>query len=154
MIIGFTGHRKFKHAEKKIVKQLILYLTSMKPTKTISGMALGFDQLAARVCVYLSIPFIAAIPAKEQPNFWHGSAVKRYFKILEKADKIIYVDKVKEYSNPNDNFIAKLFNRNYWMVDHADKIIAYYLNTTHGGTAATVRYTIQQKKMVIPLEVQ
>jgi uncharacterized phage-like protein YoqJ len=154
MIIGFTGHRKFRHPEKKIAKQLILFLTKMKPDKTISGMALGFDQLAARVCVYLGIPFIAAVPAKEQPNFWPLHAVKNYFKILEKADEIVYVDKVKGYSNPNDNFITKLFNRNHWMVDHSDKMIAYYLNTGRGGTAATVRYAVKQKKLVIPMEIR
>jgi uncharacterized phage-like protein YoqJ len=151
MIIGFTGHRKFKHPEKQIAKQLKMFLTKLKPDKTISGMALGFDQLAARVCVYLGIPFIAAVPAKEQPNMWPLKAVKDYFKILEKAEKIVYVDKEKGYSNPNDNFIAKLFNRNHWMVDKSHKMIAYYLNTVRGGTAATVRYTHSQGKIVIPI---
>ena len=154
MIIGFTGHRKFQHPEKKIAKQLISYLSKMKPDKTISGMALGFDQLAARVCVYMGIPFIAAVPAKEQPNFWPLNAVKDYFKILDKASKIVYVDKVKGYSNPNDNFIAKLFNRNHWMVDNSHKMIAYYLNTGRGGTAATVRYTHKQRKIVIPIDIK
>jgi uncharacterized phage-like protein YoqJ len=153
MIIGFTGHRKFQHPEKKIAKQLIFFLTKIEPTKTISGMALGFDQLAARVCVYLHIPFIAAIPAKEQPNFWPLKAVKEYFKILDKASEVVYVDKLKKYSNPNDNFIAKLFNRNHWMVDNSDKMIAYYSGVSRGGTAATVRYTIKQRKLLIQMEV-
>jgi len=154
MIVGFTGHRKFQHPEKKIAKQLILFLTKLKPDKTISGMALGFDQLAARICVYLGIPFIAAIPAKEQPNSWPVKAVRDYFKILEKADKTVYVDKIKGYSNLGDTFINKLFNRNYWMVDNSDKMIAYYLNTGRGGTAATVNYTMQQRKIVILMEVR
>lgn len=153
MIIGFTGHRELKHSEKKIAKKLIFFLEKMKPNKTISGMAIGFDQLAARVCVYLGIPFIAAVPAKEQPNFWPLNAVKAYFKILEKADKIVYVDKIKEYSNPNDNFITKLFNRNRWIVDNSHKMISYYLNTVRGGTASAIRYTHSQGKIVIPLEV-
>jgi len=145
MIIGFTGHRSFQHPEKKISKKLIQLLTELEPAQAISGMALGFDQLAARVCVHLGIPFIAAVPAQEQPNFWPLKDVKNYFKILSRAAKIVFVDKVKAYSDPNDNFIAKLFNRNYWMVDHSDKMVAYYLNTGKGGTAATVRYTIKQK---------
>jgi len=151
MIIGFTGHRKLQHTEKQISKQLVLFLTKIAPDKAISGMALGFDQLAARVCVYLDIPLIAAIPTKSQPNFWPANVVKTYFKILDKAAKIVYVDKLKKYSNPNDNYITKLFNRNYWMVDKSDKMIAYFFGASRGGTAATVRYTIQQKKIVIPM---
>lgn len=154
MIIGFTGHRKFKHSESQIAKQLIFYLDKLKPDKAISGMALGFDQLAARVCVYLKLPFIAAVPAKEQPNRWSAIAQKKYFKILDKADKIVYVDSIKGYSDPNDTFTDKLFNRNHWMVDHSDKMIAYYLNTAKGGAAETIRYTMKSRKVALILEIQ
>jgi len=154
MIIGFTGHRKLQHSETKIAKQLIFFLNRLEPTATISGMALGFDQLAARVCVYLGIPFIAAIPAKEQPDFWPIYHIKNYFKILDKADKIVYVDELKKYSNRHATFVKKLFNRNHWIVDHSDKIIAYYLNTRSGGTAETINYTVHQRKIAIPLEIR
>jgi len=146
MIVGFTGHRELERPEKQVAKALIKYINKIQPAKAISGMAIGFDQLAARVCIHLGIPLIAAVPAKEQPNFWPLAAIKNYFKILARADSIVFVDTVKAYSDPNDNFIQKLFNRNYWIVDNSDRIVAYYRGTGRGGTASTVRYTIAQKK--------
>jgi uncharacterized phage-like protein YoqJ len=154
MIISFTGNRILTHPPKKIAKQLILFLTTLSPTKTISGMALGFDQLAARVCVYLGIPFIAAIPSKDQPKYWPKKLVKRYKTILKKADEIVYVDKLADYSRPSDTFKHKLFNRNYWMVDNSDKVISYNFRTEPSGTESTIRYAMHQQKMVIPMVIR
>jgi uncharacterized phage-like protein YoqJ len=151
MILGFTGHREFSHSEKEIAKFLKLFLTRMKPNKTISGMAIGFDQLAARVCVSLDIPFIAAVPTKSQPDRWPKHVQEKYHKILKKAVEVVYVDTLEDYSNPNDNFIDKLFNRNRWIVDNSNKILSYYMNTGRGGTADTIRYAHLTQKLVIPL---
>jgi len=152
MIIGITGHRKLVHSEHAIAKQLILYLTKLKPDKLITGMALGFDQLSARVAVYLHIPFIAAIPAKTQANRWTVGQKKIYEKIIKRAEQIVRVDTIKSYKGRT--YTEKLFNRNLWLVDHSDKLIAYYNNTGNGGTLHAMRYAYKQRKVVIGMTIR
>lgn len=151
MILGFTGHRKLQHPEKVLGREIIRWFGALEPDKCITGMALGYDQLAARACVYAGIPFIAALPGKEQPNKWPAAARKTYETILSRAHKIVYVDTLPKYSNTN-NFITKLFNRNEWIVDNSDKILAYYLNTGKGGTFRTIIYANKVGKLVIPVD--
>ena len=150
MILGFTGHRRLDHPELALAKEIRRWLLALKPDKTISGMALGFDQLAARVSVSLGIPFIAAVPAKEQPNRWPIEAQRCYHKILDRAERIVLVDHTKGGS-PDDNFIDKLFKRNHWIVDHSDKILAYYQDPLYGGTGEAVRYALSKSKLVLQL---
>jgi uncharacterized phage-like protein YoqJ len=152
MIIAFTGHRKLTHPQIKIAKQLMRFLTAFEPKCTISGMALGFDQLAARVCVSMGIPFVAAVPFKGQESKWPVKAQRHYFKILERAHKVVYIDKLKGYKSTN--FVQKFHNRNHWMVDKSDKVIAYYRNKRRGGTAECIRYAHSKFKMVVPLEIR
>jgi len=149
VILGFTGHRRLAHPEKSLGRALAAKLIMLGPKKVISGMALGFDQLAARVCVYIDLPFIAAIPAKEQPNRWPNAAVKTYYKILERAAAIVYVDQEKKYADKGDTFVDKLFKRNKWIVNNSTMILAYYLNTLTGGTVAAMRFAIKQQKSVL-----
>jgi uncharacterized phage-like protein YoqJ len=148
MIIGFTGHRSVIHTEQDISNKLIRILRKLKPEKTVSGMALGFDQIAARVSVYLKIPFIAAIPFKHQAEKWSKKQQEAYHKILEQAQEIVYVDELKGYSKPGDIFIHKFFRRNYWIVQHSDQILAYYINGRDGGTAHTMYTARAYKKPV------
>jgi len=150
MILGFTGHRRLDHPEMVLAQEIRRWLITLKPDKTISGMALGFDQLAARVCVSMGIPFIAAVPAKEQPDRWPIEAQRRYHKILERAAKVVPVDRTK-WASPEDSFIDKLFKRNHWIVDHCDKMLAYYREPLSGGTGAAVRYALSKAKLVIHL---
>lgn len=138
-----------ERSEKKIAKDLTARLINLNPSKAISGMALGFDQLAARVCLYIGIPLIAAVPAKEQPNRWPEKAVKRYYKILAMADEVVYVDQERKYADESDTFIDKLFKRNKWIVNNSDYVLAYYLDALTGGTVSTMRFAIKQHKPVI-----
>ena len=155
MIVGFTGHRKLQHSEMSLARATIRWLKVWKPDQAITGMALGYDQLAARVCVYLSIPFIAALPAKEQPDVWSTSQKRIYYKILERASKVVYVDTVPGYDRSR-NFIGKLFVRNRWIVDNSDKLLSYYIEDGKfkGGTYSAICYAHSKMKMVIPLILQ
>jgi uncharacterized phage-like protein YoqJ len=151
MIVGFTGHRKLSHPEQKIVKETITWLRLWKPEKAISGMAIGFDQLAARACIYLGIPLVAALPAKGQPERWPEAMQKLYYKILDRAAEIVYIDTVPGY-NSGRNFIEKLFIRNRWIVDKSDRILAYYDGSHKGGTFHTISYAEKNMKVCIPLQ--
>ena len=152
MILGFTGHRRLQHDEKVLGREIVRWLKALKPEKAISGMALGYDQLAARACVCAGVPFIAALPAKEQPDRWPADYRRIYDRILARAEKVVYVDALPKYKGKTLSYIQKLFNRNQWIVDNLDKILAYYLNTLKGGTFRAVCYAHKTGKLVIPVD--
>lgn len=78
MIVGCTGHRPQTLGGFKIpnitytyvCEQTKIQLKNLKPEKCISGMALGFDQWFAKICIELNIPFIAAVPFLSQEKIW------------------------------------------------------------------------------------
>ena len=77
---------------------------------------------------------------------------KAYYKILEKADELVYVDNLPKYKATT--FVEKLDKRNHWIVDNCDKMIAYYYNDFSGGTAKAISYAYQVNKMVVPLAIR
>lgn len=146
MFIAATGHRprKLGGYDEAIYHLLVLlaveYLKDQKPDKTISGMALGWDQAFTEASISLGIPFIAAVPFKGQEKMWPGESQKFYYSLLKKANEIVYVSD-GEYS-------PKLMQvRNEWMVDHSDKICALW-DGTYGGTANCVRYATKVGKPI------
>jgi uncharacterized phage-like protein YoqJ len=138
-IVGFTGHRVLRHKPRYIAVELQKALAKLNPDGAISGMALGFDQLAARVCLRMKIKLIAAVPAKDQPKVWTPQQRTAYYQILDKAHKVVYVDTVKKYTYDNINFITKLHKRNEWIVDHATYLLAYQ-HQNKGGTINALKY--------------
>lgn len=89
-ILAFTGHRPDKLVGKEdIVKKAISdYLDELKPDKCISGMAMGVDMFAARICVEKNIPFITAIPFMTQASGYPNSEKAEYISLLDLASHI------------------------------------------------------------------
>lgn len=153
MIIAFTGHRSDKLPDKqtgyklpnptyvRICQTTEYLLKQLQPTKCISGLALGFDQYAANVCIKLKIPFIAAVPFLGQESKWPAKSQQVYKAILAKADEVFIVSE-GEYAP------KKMHLRNEFMVNQADLVIACF-DGTPGGTASCVNYTIKQKKPIL-----
>ncbi len=152
MIVAFTGHRPNKLGGYKlpnsiynrVCKELTATLKDLKPTKAISGMALGVDQWAAMVCVNLHIPFIAAVPFPGQESVWPEPSQRIYKLLLKKADDIVIV-------NDAPFAAGKLQKRNEWMVDQCDKLIAVF-DGTEGGTANCVKYAEKHNKEIIRID--
>jgi uncharacterized phage-like protein YoqJ len=149
MIVAFTGHRpnKIKKPEALVwlrdrVREKLLEL---KPSEAISGMALGFDQLAAEVCLELGIPFVAAVPYASQFMGWSWDSQRRYITLLNKASRVHIVDSV----SPTGSWdaAAKLHARNHWMVDNSDEVIAAW-DGTKGGTQECVKYAEKIGRLV------
>jgi uncharacterized phage-like protein YoqJ len=152
MILCATGHRPPKIFPYKIpnpkynwvyekIKEAILEL---KPKQAISGMALGFDQLFADVCIELHIPFIAAIPFIGQEKIWPQHEKDKYHALLKQAaDQHI----VCEGGYSPD----KMQVRNCFMVDNSDVVLACF-DGSKGGTGNCVDYAKSKNKRIVVID--
>lgn len=140
MLAAVTGHRPDKiggydyWAPQRVwIREMLLgTLETLRPEKTISGMALGVDQDFAQVCIDMGLPFIAALPFLDQEITWPPSSRKYFDWLLERADSVVVV-------SPGSYSPAKMQVRNQWMVDHCNTLIAVW-DGTEGGTGNCVRY--------------
>lgn len=144
--VAFTGHRPDKlggyrepnpirdHLVAKLRARLAELRQAHRGLLAISGMALGFDQWAAEVCVDLRIPFIAAIPFVGQERVWPDERREHYLALLSKATRVHIV-------SPGGYHRDKMTDRNCWMVDNCDHVIAAW-NGSQGGTFHCVHYAM------------
>jgi uncharacterized phage-like protein YoqJ len=152
MIVSFTGHRPKKFGgfkpcptHERVKARLREKLLELKPTQAISGMALGFDQWAAEICVELEIPFIAAIPYPGQELGWTWPAQQHWEALMTKAARIQLVD--LEAPKTYWEAVEKLHARNHWMVENSQAVIAGW-DGSDGGTAECIRYAQGRGVMV------
>ena len=106
-------------------------LTEIEPTEVISGMARGWDLALASAAVRLDIPLTAACPFKGQERLWSGREQALYRDLLTAAARVVFVC--------NHSLTIAFQERNEWMVDRCDRLLALY-NGTHGGTANCIAY--------------
>lgn len=147
MILSVTGHRPDKLGGYSPEAAGILFDTAIivlkkypNITQVISGMALGWDTAIAKAAINMGIPFVAAVPFKEQPSKWPEASQVLYFSLLSLAKEVRYVSE-SGYS------AAKMQIRNEWMVDQADKVAALW-NGSIGGTMNCVNYAHKVGKPV------
>lgn len=138
MIIAATGHRPDKlggygqNVHNKLVKLATKYLILKKPTKIISGMAIGWDQAFAIAGVNLKIPVLAAIPFAGQESKWPDRVKDNYAELLSNCSEIKIVCE--------GGYAAwKMQKRNEWMVDNCDRLVALW-NGSPGGTGNCIKY--------------
>jgi len=160
--IAFTGHRPEKRNEPEKIggydinhplRQAIIKAMTDAVNRAvkkygetheivaITGGALGIDQDAARIAYKLGIPFIVAVPCQGQDSKWPAESKKRYQKMLSLASEVVMV-----HDGPYNNTCMQ--DRNIWMVDNCDALIAVW-NGTKGGTANCVRYARQVNKPTV-----
>ncbi len=142
--VAFTGHRLISTSKVDKVKEELrshikaLYLKGIRTY--LSGMALGFDMLAAEVILSMkkelpSLKLIAVVPFREQCRRWNYRDQARYNAILEAADETILL---------SDGYFDKCYlKRNDFMIAHSCGLIAYYDGSYKGGTF----YTFRKAKM-------
>lgn len=172
MRVSFTGHRANKlggyswNTEKNIEiinlirSSIITLLQNLKDDEkleVITGGALGIDQMAFEVANELkekgfNIETTLCVPFRKQYIKWNKEDIRRYKHHIGLADKIVYVDELKEY-NPSrecigDYKIWKFQKRNEYMVDHSDLVMAYW-DGSEGGTKNCIKYAISSDVKVI-----
>jgi uncharacterized phage-like protein YoqJ len=179
MRIAFTGHRphklwgyvdliprkeskesKSELIDKRKEKYRTLFVTLRdtvlkewinrdEKLRIISGMALGVDQVASYVGIYLrerygNVELEAAIPCRDQDLKWSDRSKLVYQYLLSRCDvKTLIHDGPYNYSCMQD--------RNIYMVDHADLLIAVWDGST-GGTGNCVRYAQSKGIKIIKID--
>jgi hypothetical protein len=154
MIYSGTGHRLevLRGADETIDLEVIhhkavRYAKSILPsyadiTQGISGMAIGWDTAFALALLDHGVPVIAAIPFIGQESIWPEHAKKRYHEILDKCAEVHVV--CEGGYAPH-----KYHERDKWMVERGQKMMALWNGHPKGGTAATVRYAKKAGKEIV-----
>lgn len=145
--VCFTGHRPqklpwgFNEEDyrclimKEELKQLIEESINNGYLYFISGLALGFDIIAAEMVLEIKkecprIKLIAALPCKDQCRLWSKEQIKRYKHILSKCDNVKYLYNTYNYKC--------MLERNDYMLNNSSMVIALY-NGKGGGTGYTLK---------------
>ena len=147
---AFTGHRWYDSSRKQSVRKKLegcvreAYRNGI--TNFISGMAIGFDLLAAELVLSLkqecpAITLTVALPFGEQASRFNERNKSRYYKCLSQADDIVIL---------SNDYTAKCYlERDRFMVEHSSLLIACYDGRNKGGTFWTVNYAARIGKNVI-----
>lgn len=143
---AFTGHRFISYnkypALKVSLKQTIKTLYAQGIRNFYSGMAVGFDMLAAEAVLSLKtelqgVNLIAVVPYQNQSEKWSEMNRNKYNAILSKADKTILLSE--------NYFKGCLLRRNDYMLSQSCCIIAYYDGKNEGGTFYTCQKALRLK---------
>lgn len=138
--VAFTGHRsvpkeKVEEVRKRLRAKLrLLYQLGFR--YFISGMALGFDMIAAEEVIRLKeelseIRLIVVVPYEGQSERWSPYQKERHKSIMEKADKVEVLSQ--------GYFNGVFLKRNDFMLSKACGLIAYFDGKPKGGTFYTCR---------------
>lgn len=146
MRLAITGHRPEKLGDLGATYMAISYtLQDLDPEYMYQGMAPGADLLSWYVAAILKIPTQSVLPyaghrAMVKDEFWLNLWDLAYAKsdsVEVLSDSIVY---------PGH---WCMFNRNHYMVDHADEVLAVWDGRFgRGGTQETVKYAISKGKPV------
>lgn len=114
-----------------------------------SGMAMGFDIIAAEAVLYYrgkvpGIELICAVPFENQQIAYPESWKQRYDFILAVADEVVYT---------SQNYHSGCYQvRNKYMVDNSDYIVTWY-DGQAGGTRNTIKYAQKKSRYIINLNI-
>lgn len=144
MVIACSGHRLGPKVggwsfglRKRLESTAIDILKTDRPDYVISGMALGWDMAVVAACVALNIPFVAAVPCKDQARPWP----KEY---QEDWEHYIYLATHVEWVHDGGYDATVMQKRNEWMVNQLDPaddfILALWNGEKSGGTWNCIRY--------------
>lgn len=145
---AFTGYRPSKmpwgydETDARCVefrfrlRESLEYLIGKGYTDFMSGGALGFDQMAARIVLSLRekypwIRLVMVIPFDGQADKWSREQRGCWLEIIEASDRVIRIS--HEYDK------GVFFKRNHYLVENADLLLAAF-DGQPGGTAGTVAY--------------
>lgn len=152
-----TGHRpkgfpfeygvdKIRHTDylKKLEEKIKLAIADYGITNFISGMAVGVDLDFAEAVLNLrdkySVTLECAIPCPNQTLKWNVKDKLRYENVLKRADIKNIIS--KQYTR------ECMLQRNRFMVDKSELVIAVFNGIEKGGTWQTISYAKTKNKFI------
>ncbi len=156
----FTGYRpdkfpfpleyeneEFTEFENSLVETVFTLAAEEDCLTFYSGMAMGFDIIAAETVLLLkkknrNVRLICALPFSEQGSGFSLEWKNRHREILSKADEVIAVS--SEYS------ITAYHKRNAFMVNRSDFVVTWF-DGKSGGTQSTLQYAAKKGRHIINL---
>ncbi len=158
---AFTGHRphklpwRYDEASegcvqlKAVLASQIAKLIENGVTDFLSGMALGVDIICSELVLAQreknpALKIHCILPCVEQDVKWPASARERYHSILRRADSIVYVNRGYQKNC--------MLERDRFLVEWSDCLLAVYNGEQRGGTAATVRYAKRAGREIILID--
>lgn len=137
MKVAITGHRpgRIVGQERDIKKWIEDYLAGVDCTEAYSGMAMGTDQIFAKVVEDMDIPLICCYPYRRDK--FHPIEQE----INSKAKDVKFIS--EEYSKQS------YWIRDKYMVDNCDVLLAVFDGNKKGGTWITVDYAQRIGKPVV-----
>jgi len=159
-VAAFTGHRKKRLLCEGTDRQvpasqireetadMVLYLYGQGYREFYTGMAEGFDMIAAEAVLQLrkhheDMALVAAIPFRAQPAWFDPEDQLLYRELLGQADRVVMLSE-KYYR-------GCYLRRDEYMVSRASLVVAYWDNVREGGTYHTVRKAVERGRTVINL---
>lgn len=149
---AFTGHRSCQYSMRDCIRARLTDSISKAYEhgirNFISGFAIGFDMLAAEVVVSMKVDFpditlTAAIPFNGQSMRYSPTDKLRYERLMNQADEVIVL---------SESYYTRCYlERDEFMVDHSNLLIAYYDGREKGGTYYTVKKATNQGIRVVNL---
>ena len=140
-----TGHRDLPQKEinriKAALRQEIEKAVADGFTRFISGFAEGLEQSFAEIVLEMqksnqALELVALIPYQKRLDNLREK--RRTYEMLEACTDIVVI---REKYQP-----SVYSQRNRYMVEHSDRVIAVYDGREKGGTAGAIRFTNVLKK--------
>jgi uncharacterized phage-like protein YoqJ len=156
-----TGHRSIRDAQARLVREaLVKVLAALRARHpeglvAVSGMAVGADAEFCEACIYLGIPFVAALPVEDQDSVWPRHARERYADQLRRAALVVRVwEEGAAYEATS--YGSKMHARNRWMLDQVCEgdgvVLAVWDGRKAGGTWAAVDGALRRGRKVLVLD--
>lgn len=143
---SFSGHRKLNGTDfdGELLERVILDLIKTGTKVFYSGMALGFDMIAAECVIKYKneygVKLIACLPCRNQSERFGERNKERYENIIKECDEVVVLS---EYYHKGCMFV-----RNRYLADNCDVLVCF-LRNDRGGTSYTVRYAEEKGKNII-----
>lgn len=142
-IVALTGHRSEDCEREPTVRRKLrqVYQDFGSIDTVVCGMANGVDLWGGDEAIGQGLEVWAAIP-------WKGHGPRNgdeelYERVLAHATRVVWLDDALDYPGP-----WVYHKRNEWMVDNADRVLAYWSGKKSGGTYACINYAEKVGKKV------
>ena len=148
MKVGITGHQNLTAAESDWLRdELEIEIKQMKIEEAFSCLAIGADQIFARVILAKNIPLVAITPCKKYEQTFDDNRIELYKSLLKQTTNEIILD----FESPSEE---AFYEAGKTVVNKSDVVFAFWDSLPSkglGGTADIVSIAKTLNKKIIHL---